>query len=181
MRTFPFPDRIESREELARDVLYQKIPIKDREDICDKAWNRGVEAAENLKVQFPYLDIWNIAKNSGVSVKKFKEDRVNGNLRVFGEYSSKDDNIAIYLGSIKKWAEANFLTITEAEELVMAHEFFHFLECKKIGETSALYQIPVLHIWKLSFWKSGIRALSEIAAHGFARTFFENGGKNGKT
>ena len=60
-----------------------------------------------------------------------------------------------------------------------AHEFYHYAECRKIGFTSDLYIIPVLKIGKKVLRKSGIRALSEIGAHGFACTYLER--RLGKT
>jgi len=72
-------------------------------------------------------------------------------------------------------AVASGLPVAQAEELILAHEYFHCLECPKIGLTSKQYVVPTLKIGRLVLMTSGIRALSEIAAHGFARTFHERG------
>src|SRR5690606_15199295 len=48
MKAFPFPDKISSRQELARDLLYRKIPAADREKIADQAWETGAKAAREL-------------------------------------------------------------------------------------------------------------------------------------
>lgn len=173
MRTFPFPDRVESREELERDLLYERIPEEDRIRLCDLAWDRGVKAALELWKRYPEKGLLEIAAAEGVKVVRCPEERVNAAFRIFGEYSSGENEITLYLGAIEKWAGANALSMEEAEDLVLAHEFFHFLECTKLGETSKLFQVPTLRIGKWVLIKSGIRALSEIGAHGFSRACFE--------
>lgn len=173
MQEFPFPDRIGSREELKRDVLYRKIPESDRLRICDMAWERGAGEAARILEAHPDQSIRQIAEAAGMQVVFAEEDKVNGNRRTFGEYSPNEQQMVLYLGAIRKWAECYELTEEEAAELVMAHEFYHYMEHTKIGLTSELYQVPT---WKIGKWvlvKSGIRALSEIGAHGFSRTYIE--------
>lgn len=174
MREFPFPDKFESREELRRDILYDKIPKKDREIICDMSWSRGERAAHDILEKYPGMKIQEIAEKEGLKFQSVEEEKVNAVLQTFGEYSVRENKMIIYQGSVKKWAKANSLSFEEAQEMVSAHEFYHFLECRKIGETSKLYIVPVLQIGKMVLIKSGVRALSEIGAHGFARTYFEH-------
>lgn len=178
MRAFPFPDRIMSREELPRDLLYEKIPKIHLEIIADKAWDTGVAAAyELLKEHGCDKTIENIAKISGLTVERIHKDNIAGNVRYFSEYYSGQKKIMLYEDSISKWAKINKLSIHEAEELILSHEYFHFLECTKLGLTSKQYMVPNLRIGKIILGRSGIRALSEIGAHGFSRTFYELRGK----
>lgn len=172
MRTFPFPDKKESKEELKRDILYRKIPEGDREKICDMAWQRGMRAARKILRQYPDQRIQDIAEKEGLKVCHVVNENVNTAFRTFGEYHVQGNYMILYQGSIEKWAKANSLTMSVAEEMVMAHEFYHFLECTKIGETSEMYHVPTLRLGKAVLLKSGVRALSEIGAHGFARTYF---------
>ena len=79
----------------------------------------------------------------------------------------------MYLISIRLFAKENCLTDEEAEELVLAHEYFHFLEEKCIGVVSMHYTIPRLSVGLFQFGKTGVVALSEIGAHGFARTYWD--------
>mgnify|MGYP001625590716 CR=1 FL=1 len=174
MRAFPFPDRLESREELKRDLLYRRIPEDDREKICDMAWNRGERIAFEILKRYPGMRIQEIAGREGLKLQYVEEEKVNAALRTFGEYSVRENKMILYQGSIKKWAQANELPCEHAQELISAHEFFHYMECKRIGETSKLYTVPTLRIGRLVLASSGIRALSEIGAHGFARTYFEH-------
>ena len=47
MRVYPFPDKTGSREELKRDILYEKIPAEDLDAISDRAWETGAAAAQS--------------------------------------------------------------------------------------------------------------------------------------
>lgn len=172
MRSFPFPDKQESKEELKRDILYKKIPEGDREKICDMAWQRGRRTARELLRQYPDQGIQEIAEEEGLKVCRVVNENVNAAFRTFGEYHVQGKYMVLYQGSIEKWARANCLSMPAAEEMIMAHEFYHFLECTKIGETSDLYHVPILRLGKTVLLRSGVRALSEIGAHGFARTYF---------
>lgn len=174
MRTFPFPDKIMSREELPRDLLYEKIPQSELVRISDKAWETGVEAAQNVVEEYgTSKSIKEIAKISGLTIEWNSVDNVVGNVRYFSEYYSGRNRIILYAESISKWAKVNNMTVQEAEELILSHEYFHFLECTKLGLTSKQFMVPKIKIGTVTLGKSGIRALSEIGAHGFSRTFYE--------
>lgn len=174
MKAFPFPDRIGSREELKRDILYHKIPAEDRLEICDRAWDTGAMAAQSLFSEYGGdISIEKIAEASGLKIERKSRDNVAGKIRYFSEYYSGQNKIFLYRDSISKWAKANNLSYREAEELILSHEYFHFLECTKLGLTSKQYKVPTIKIGSLTLAKSGIRTLSEIGAHGFARTYYE--------
>lgn len=174
MKAFPFPDRIGAREELKRDVLYHRIPGQDRIPACEAAWAAGVKAARDIIEKYGTLNIEEIQKSVGLTVERQDVDKISGNLRFFSEYEDRPKKIYLYTRSTAQFAKSNDLSVREAEELILAHEFYHYLECNVTGDTGKLYQVPRLQIGKLSLGKSGIRALSEIGAHGFARTYWEN-------
>lgn len=173
MRKFPFPDKTASREELERDILYPRIPQQDRIRICDKAWERGAEAAAEILRRYPGKRIKRILALEGVRLTCLEKDQVTGNLRCFGEYYSGRREVVLYLGAVRQWAQANGLRPEQAQELILAHEFFHHLECTRLGECSRRYRVPLIRLGKRSLLSAGVRALSEIGAHGFARTCFE--------
>lgn len=173
MRVFPFPDQIESREELERDILYHRIPKEDRERICDEAWKAGEAAAQEIMQKYAGRRIAKIVEGEGIKLTFRPIDKVSGNMRYFSEYYAGRKEIILYQESIKKWAQANEMTEREAEELILAHEFFHHLECGILGPLSRTYRVPTIRIGRLILAKSGIRALSEIGAHGFSKTYYE--------
>lgn len=173
MKEFPFPDRMNAKDELVRDVLYGKISQQDRERICDNAWNVGVVTARRLLAEYPGCSICEIAEKTGLKIVRIETDKVSAGMRFFSEYYPKKNDIYVYLLSIRLFAKENRLTDEEAEELVLAHEYFHFLEEKRIGAVSTHYTIPRLSVGLFQFGKTGVAALSEIGAHGFARTYWD--------
>ena len=100
MTLFPFPDRIQSREELKKDVLYNKIPEEDRVHICEMAWIRGVSTAQKILNKFPKQNIHQILTGERVKITTVSKDEVCGNIRIFGEFYSTKKEIVIYTESI---------------------------------------------------------------------------------
>ncbi len=173
MKAFPFPDQHESLEELKRDILYDKIPASDIQKICTKAWYTGTAAAENILKKHGTKSIKDIISLSALELEWSSKDNIAGNVRYFSEYYSGRNKIIIYEKSVRLWAKENKFTEKEAIDLILAHEYYHFLECTGLGLTSKQYLVPILKLGNLVIFKSGIRALSEIGAHGFSRRFFE--------
>lgn len=176
MNPFPFPDKKVAGEELKQDILYHKIPKQDLEGLCDMAWERGAGMAEEIHKKYPSRKIVEIARQEGVRIIRLPEEEINNLFRTFGEYNATSNEIILYMGSIVKWARANDISAEIANDLVTAHEFYHFLECTQSSETANLYKVPIWKIGKVVLRQSGIRALSEISAHGFARTYLERHG-----
>lgn len=173
MKQFPFPNQRESYYELERDITYERIPEKDREVICNKAWQAGVDNAIALSQQYFEQDIYKMIHNAHLELVRKYKDQIACGMRYFSEYVPGEHKIVIYKLSVEEFAKRNDLQYEEAEELILAHEFFHHLECTTIGRVSALYTVPNFVIGKFTFGKTSVRALSEIAAHGFARTYWE--------
>jgi hypothetical protein len=173
MKAFPFPNQHESFEELKRDILYGKIPSSDMQAICKKAWNTGSTAAENILKKYDTKSIKEIISLSKLGLEWNPRDNVAGNVRYFSEYYSGQNKIIIYEKSVKLWAKENKFTEKDAVNLILSHEYYHFLECTELGLTSKQYLVPTLKLGNLVILKAGIKALSEIGAHGFSRRFFE--------
>ena len=173
LRSYPFPDKESSREELKRDLLYEKIEKEHENDISDRAWETGAAAALSIMQAYPDKSIADIALEEGLKVKYADKDFIAGKVRYFSEYYSGRKEIIMYTEAIEKWAKSNKVKKEEAYELILAHEFFHHLECTKLGLTSKQHLVPRIRIGKFSFGSAGIRALSEIGAHGFSYTFYK--------
>lgn len=172
--TLPFPGRGLAEQELSYDPCYAKIPPEDRPGIVDAAWKKGESAARRVFEEFGgERDFLRIAEKSGLKVCMQDVDYVVGRQRYFSDYLSGKNEINLYLKSIALWAEQNHMTIRDAQNVILSHEYFHVLECTKIGLTSREYQVPMLRIGALKIGSTGIRALSEIGAHAFARTYYE--------
>jgi hypothetical protein len=171
---FPFPDLGAAEKELSYDYCYEKIPPEDRERIIRAAWERGADAARNSFEQHRGEgDFFVIAQENGLECRFVDQDYIVGNRRYFSDYLSGKKLIRLFTRSIAFWAEKNNLDEKTAANLILSHEFFHFLECNGLGLTSRMYQVPMIVIGPLKIGRTGIRALSEIGAHGFARTYYD--------
>ncbi|MEY8357201.1 hypothetical protein AALB39_28195 [Lachnospiraceae bacterium 54-53] len=165
----PFPGRELANEELSRDSCCGKVPECDRPIITDKAWLKGTKAAELIFGRYRgETDFMRIIEKSGLTCKKIDTDYVMGNQRYFSDYLTGQKLIHLYMKSISLWAEENEMELDEAVNLILSHEYYHFLEWSELGLTSKDYQVPMLKLGGLKIGRTGIRALSEIGAHGFA-------------
>lgn len=171
---FPFPGRELSDKELTYDPCYEKIPEADRAVIVEKAWQKGSRAAEMVfHREKGSFDFHTIARNSGLELVEIPKDYIVGKQRYFSDYISGRKLINVYSGSIRKWAEQNELEYADAVNLILSHEYYHYLEMNEIGLASRDYLVPMLTIGPVKIGKTGIRALSEVGAHAFARKYYE--------
>ena len=180
MDAFPFPSRELAREELEQDIIYNKLVLAgaDIDAIVERAWQTGAEAARVLYTEMEgQADFQKIADKKGLSVIREHKDNVQAGRRYFSEYYTGKKKLTLYTGSIALWAKKNNMTVQQAENLVLAHEFFHYLENTSLGRTSKQATVPMLTIFGIPLGKTGVRALSEIGAHAFARTYNELSGK----
>lgn len=172
--TFPFPDKELALQELSYDPCFSKIKEEDKTWIVEKAWQKGADAARTVWEQYGgETDFFRIAEKAGLNCRHVNKDYVVGSQRYFSDYISGQNEINFYTKSIALWAEQNHFTQEQAENLILSHEYFHVLEWNTLGLTSKLYQVPMARLGRLKFGKTGIRALSEIGAHAFARTYYE--------
>ncbi len=172
--SMPFPGRELAEEELSRDSCSSKVPACDRPVITDKAWIKGVRAAELIFKRYQgETDFLEIIKQSGLTCEKIHIDYVMGNQRYFSDYLTGQKRIHLYMKSISLWAEENEMGEHEAINLILSHEYYHYLEWSELGLTSKDYQVPMVKLGSLKIGKTGIRALSEIGAHGFACRYYQ--------
>lgn len=172
--TLPFPGRDVAEKELTYDPCYARIPPQDRARIVARAWDKGVGAAREVFAHSGgETDFKKIAAASGLVCEELDKDYIVGRQRYFSDYIAGQNKINLYLGSIALWAAENGMDVPTAVNVILSHEYFHYLEWTRLGLTSREYEVPMLCIgsWKLG--KTGIRALSEIGAHAFARTYYE--------
>ncbi len=172
---FPFPDKESSVEILKRDACYGKIPPERVGDVFEDAWQTGQEEARKFVNNFcrnSAFDMPRILEGLGFRIIRQDTDYVMGNIRYFCEYFPEKKQIQIYSRSIGLWAVANGLNLKQAEDIILAHEFFHYLESKELGWMSRRCLVPMLKIGEVEIGKTGVAALSEVAANAFANAFY---------
>lgn len=171
---FPFPTRELARKELLWDRSVARIPEEDKERVIDLAWSKGESAAHMVfEESNGQSDFFQICKDAGLTIIKKDIDCVYGNQRYFSDYVSGTKEITLYEQSCVLWAKQNQLEPHEAQNLILMHEFFHVLETTRLGLTSKEYTVPLITIGPCKLGKTGIHALSEIAAHAFTNTYYE--------
>ena len=172
-KRFPLPSKEFAQELLECDMCYRKIRPQDRQPALERAWKTGQDAARELYTSTGgNTNFFDLAKQSGVEVIMNDCDQVIGHSRYFSEYQAGKKTITLYLGSIALWARANALEQEVAQNLLLAHEYFHFLETTKLGLTSKQVLVYIIRLGGFEFGHTGVRALSEIAAQAFIHTYF---------
>ena len=170
---FLFPTRELALKELSWDRYVMRIPEEDKERIVDLAWSKGERAAHMVfEESNGQSDFFQICKDAGMAIIKKDIDCVYGNQRYFSDYVSGTKEITLYEQSCTLWAKQNQLDLHEAQNIILMHEFFHVLETTRLGLTSKEYTVPLFTIGSFKLGKTGIHALSEIAAHAFTNTYY---------
>ena len=158
---FPFPNQEASRHILTQDPCYHKIPADQRDAVFQDAWDYGIQAAESFG-SFHGTDssMRELLIAQGFSVHEPDVDYVVGNTRYFCDYQSEKNIVNIYKKSIELWADSNGFSYDDSVELILSHEYFHYLEWHKIGLASKRCLVPMLQIgpWKLG--KTGLPNLT---------------------
>lgn len=173
MKQYPFPDKENSMQILLTDYVRKKIPEEKIQEIFDDVWRVGEEQAQEFLRQYgsqERIDMVNILKENGVKIEQQDIDNVLGKHRYFCEYLSGKNLLTIYIRSVRLWCENNGFSYEEGLNIILCHEYFHYLEQNKIGMVSRRYQVPILEVGALKLGKTGIPALSEIGANAFAET-----------
>lgn len=157
-------------EMMDRETQKRFIPSDRRRAFGEYAWNKGFETALRIEKAYPQLTPEQIAKKMGLKV----EDK-DGPGFYLSEYIVNKKSIVLFTNTIQSGfieEESDHLKTTDyktVRQLFLAHELFHHLECSEpdVGLTYKERQVTVFSIGPFQ-WKSGLRCLSEIAAHSFA-------------
>lgn len=92
---------------------------------------------------------------------------MSGHTRYFADILPKTGKVCVYLKSIALWAKEQGCSCDLAMNLILMHAYFHYWEYKQPVPAARLYTIPMLQAGPFKIGKTGIAALSEIAANAF--------------
>jgi hypothetical protein len=171
MNSFPFPNKENSMTCLERDYVFAKIDSKEIPAIFEDAWTIGTNAAEDFLKDYPSgqaLCMKQILQQHGMIFQNMDYDYVLGTNRYFCEYISNRKTIKIYQPSVELWCKENGFTYEDGLNVILCHEYFHYLETSKLGITSRRHLVPIVKIGNFRLGTTGIPSLSEIAANAFA-------------
>lgn len=156
-------------EILRRDPCFGKIDANAVDRAFDAAWKIGSEEGGRFVAECKgNFDICERLQEYGVSITTEDADCVIGNMRYYCEFISKKKAIVVYRKSVELWAEENAVSYLDALNVILAHEYFHYLEETKLGWVSKKCEVPMLVFGRWKLGKTGVAALSEIAANAFA-------------
>lgn len=173
---YPFPSKENSMQDLVNDYVYSKIEPGKVEEIFEDAWSVGLRTAESFLQEHgdAPLRMQAFLKEQGFTIQVKDIDYVLGDRRYFCEYFSEKKLIKIYRKSMELWCGENGYDYEDGCNLILCHEYFHHLEWHEIGMTSRRHQVPMIKIGRFHLGKTGIPAMSEIAANAFAQECFAN-------
>jgi hypothetical protein len=170
-------DKVLAGCELAQDLLYGKIPENKRTEYIDASLDIGRAYAKKYAGQ----DIYELYKDHGIEIVYHKETKKAMGVLLRGQavMSGREKRVELYRSSIESLAanssfgEARGITPDQAEQIHLAHEFFHYLEF--IEGKSVAEKLPPVLLTKILGWKryGHINRCSEIAAHAFAKEFLK--------
>jgi|GEM_PF-1383644 len=173
----PFPDKNDALKMLQRDYVFGKINKEDIPLIIEDAWSTGEKAAEDFLAEHAGkepLNFREIMRESGIRIITENRDFVSGRLRYFADYQPKANKVTLYRQSIEIWARHYGYDYEQACNLILMHEYFHYLEHTKLGYTSRHYSVHMLSLFGIKIGKTGIGCLCEIAADAFARKLYKH-------
>lgn len=163
-----FSDEFLAYLELKQDMLFHKIPEKDILFYIEHSLKIGSERASKIGIR----NIEQLYAESNIRIREETHDGVFFKVQIRAQFESdRKGNHLVYLydQSIIQLAEANRLDLKEMKRIILAHEFFHYLESKE--DTHVYDQFSPIESAKFLMFsqKVHIRRTSEIAANAFAK------------
>ena len=156
-----------------RDPLYAKVSDEEKTEMIEKANECGRQEAMSLKEKYGIKSCGEYASSLGIAISDIEEKNSDDYI-LFAKFNTPNQ-VSINVSNVKKAKETikegnvSFLIDeVNVEDVLIAHEMFHFIE----GNNKEIYTKSVkIRLWKLGPIKydSGLVALGEIAAMAFAK------------
>jgi hypothetical protein len=138
----------------------------------------GAATATTLQARFPGLAPQEMARALGVPVEEIGDDPLVGSLWRFAEYRERPARILLYRRGLAPLTVSGRLALrligrATPRDVFVAHELFHHAEAVRPETPIARRYQPTLFRIGGWHWRTGIAALSEIAAGAFAQTLLD--------
>lgn len=160
-----------------REPLKGKFNSEERLNLIRKSNDCGREYARKIRETYGHIDTYKIAKNLGLEVD-YPEKKNGGGHIIFAQFV-EPNKVTIFKDSVHKASllinEQNLSHIfsnINVEELLLAHEIFHFIE---ENEEEIFTRSEKIRLWKLGPIKndSNIVCLGEIAGMAFTKELLQ--------
>ncbi|MFJ5717575.1 hypothetical protein [Neobacillus sp. NPDC093127] len=161
------------RYAFSRDPLNRKVTDPVKQELIEKAIECGNHQAVQLRQTYPVHSVKEIAARMNAKIN-YKDSYSIENYIMFAVFNSPNsitlfkDNIELVNKFIQEHQLGLMLNHVDVEELLIAHELFHFIEEHNADIFTKNTKIPLWNIGKFQY-KSRLVALSEIAAMQFAK------------
>lgn len=163
-----FTDEFLAFLELKQDLLYHKIPPEKISYFVRESLAFGENCARKSFTK----DMLKLYSQSNIRIQKEKHDGIFFKVEMRAQFESdrKGNNLVyLYQASIKKLAKASNLSIENMTNIILAHEYFHYLESHNQQHVSEMLDsIITMKIMGITR-KASIGRTSEIAANAFAK------------
>ena len=151
---------------LAGDRTGRRIPPDDRRAAVRAALAAGIRAARCCRAAHETADPVRIAAQAGVDVIWSTDAPALGSMVRIAEYAPRPATIRVFMESVRAIQSA--ACALPVPEIYVAHELFHHLDATALRPVSDLARVTLARLGPWT-WRSGVHALSEIAAHAFAQ------------
>ncbi|MGL9746964.1 hypothetical protein [Enterococcus sp. DIV0170] len=155
---------------LSQDHLYKKIPETQRWDLLNKAIACGRETAS----EFTSTDLWAFCQQESIEIEYFEEEIKAENFRFVLAEFQLPNRIRINQSLLREaetfLAEQEFLKDRRVEEILLAHELYHYLENQQESYTTQKQLTYQTGPFKR---QARVHSLSEIAATSFAKELLD--------
>jgi hypothetical protein len=140
----------------------------------------GAAIAADLRARFPGLTVQAIARELGVPIETTDDDPMVGSLWRFAEYRQRPARIVLYHRGLAPLDQAIVGVVAERllgratpQDVFVAHELYHHTEATRSDTPIARRYRPTVFRIGGWHWRTGIAALSEIAAGAFAQSLLD--------
>ena len=151
---------------LGGDRTGRRIARDDRGAAVRAALAAGIRAARCCRAAHATTDPVRIAARLDVDVIWSTDAPALGSMVRIAEYEPRPATIRVFMESVRAIHSA--ACSLPVPEIYVAHELFHHLEATALRPVSDLARVTLARLGPWT-WRSGVRALSEIAAHAFAQ------------
>lgn len=165
-------DRVLALCELSNDLLFHKIPRERLAYYADASLEAGRAAAQGFLGQ----DVRELYRQSGIEIRYAGNGKQNYGVILRGQSVMGEEqcSVDVYQDSIRELAahsvwEGRSLTLEQALDAHLAHEFFHIWEYREHRSIADELE-PVVSVSFLGFKRQAhINRCGEVAAHAFVR------------
>lgn len=161
-----------------RDPLRGKFNDVEKSELIAKAKACGKEYGNKVREQYGDINTYEIANNMGIEVDY--PQRPNGGGHIIFAQFVEPNKVTVFKDSIDKAIELiekenlqELFSNKNIEEILLAHEIFHYIE--ENNENEIFSRTEKIRLWKLGPMKndSNIVCLGEIAGMAFAKELLQ--------